>query len=144
MIIYLIGSLRNPEVPKAAQTLRSWGHEVVDDWYAAGPEADDKWQSYEIERGHTYQQALKGLHAAHVFNFDYYHLNRANAGVLLLPAGRSGHLELGYLIGLGKPGYIVLGGNYDRFDVMYRFADAVMETVEELKEVIPCSSLKLS
>ena len=136
MIIYLIGSLRNPDVPKVAQLIRRWGHEVIDDWYAAGPEADDKWQDYEQQRGRTYCEALNGLHAGHVFDFDRTHIERADVGILLLPAGRSGHLEFGYLRGLGKPGYIVLGGNYDRFDVMYKFATAVVERVEDLKEAL--------
>jgi|SRR3990172_9499701 len=136
MIIYLIGSLRNPEVPKVAAYLRSLGHEVIDDWYAAGPEADDYWQKYEQSRGRTYREALHGLHAAHVFHFDDHHLTRADVGVLLLPAGRSCHIEFGVIRGQKKPGYIVLGGNYDRFDVMYRYATGVVERVEELEEFL--------
>ena len=132
MIIYLIGSLRNPEVPKVGNYLRSLGHEVVDDWYSTGPEADDKWREYEIQRKRSYKQALKGIYAKHVFAFDFYHFNRADVGVMILPTGRSGHLELGYIVGSGKPGYIVLGGEYDRWDVMYQFADEVFDTVEEL------------
>ena len=132
MIIYLIGSLRNPEVPKVGNYLRSLGHEVVDDWYSTGPEADDKWREYECERGRTYRDALRGLYARHVFSFDFFHLNRCETGILLLPAGRSGHLEAGYLAGQGKPVYIILGGHYDRWDVMYQFADEVFDTVEEL------------
>ena len=132
MIIYVIGSLRNPEVPKAGNYLRSLGHDVVDDWFSAGEIADDRWREYEIARGRSYSQALKGLHARHVFSFDFWHLTRADSGVLILPAGRSAHLELGYLIGRGKPAYIVLGEEYDRWDVMYQFATGVFRTVEDL------------
>ena len=39
--IYTIGSLRNEKVPLIANALRDAGHEVFDDWYGAGPEADD-------------------------------------------------------------------------------------------------------
>ena len=52
-MIYLIGSLKNPLVPKTGVLLRENGFEVFDDWYAAGPEADDMWQEYE---------QLKGIH----------------------------------------------------------------------------------
>lgn len=107
-MIYLIGSLRNPQVPIIAQQLRAEGYEVFDDWYAAGPEADDKWRDYERDRGHSYIEALRGHAANHVFSFDKTHLDRADAGVLVLPAGKSGHLELGRLVGTGKPGYILL------------------------------------
>jgi len=130
--IYLIGSLRNPEVTKVAAFLRTAGFEVFDDWMAAGPEADDYWRDYEKEKGNTFSQALEGYAAKHVFEFDKYHLDRCDIAVLMLPAGKSGHLELGYFIGTGKPGYILLDNQPDRFDVMYQFASGVFATKEEL------------
>lgn len=131
-MIYLIGSLRNFDVPKVATKLREAGYEVFDDWYAAGPEADDYWKEYEQSRGHSYSQALAGYAARNTYNFDRTHLMRCSAAVLVLPAGRSGHLELGYVVGQGKPGYILLEGEPDRWDVMYSFADGVYNTTEEL------------
>lgn len=134
--IYVIGSLRGPSVPAVSAHLRKAGLEVFDDWYAAGPEADDKWKEYEQQRGKTYQEALDGYAAGHVFDFDRKHLERTDGAVLVLPAGRSGHLELGYVAGLGKPTYILLPPGYDdsadRWDVMYRFASKVVYTPEEL------------
>lgn len=132
--IYLIGSLRNPAVPQFAKELREDGHEVFDDWYAAGPEADDYWQRYEQAKGHDYRQALNGYAANHVFEYDRSHLDRCGTGVLVLPAGKSGHLELGYMIGQGKPAYILLDKEPERFDVMYRFATGVTNSKEELRE----------
>lgn len=128
--VYLIGSLRNPEVPALAGLIRELGFDVFDDWYAAGPEADDKWRDYEKARGRTYKQALTGLAANHVFDFDLAHLNASAMGVLLLPAGRSGHLEAGLLVGQGKP-VAVLIDSPDRWDVMYKFLD-VCTSLEEL------------
>lgn len=130
-MIYLIGSLRNPEVPLIANLIREEGHEVFDDWYSAGPEADDKWRDYERGRGHSYRDALRGYAARHVFEFDKTHLLRADVVVLALPAGKSGHLELGWAIGKGKPGYILLDSP-DRWDVMYQFATGVFPDVQEL------------
>lgn len=135
MILYLIGSLRNPQVPLIAHQLREATHEVFDDWYAAGPEADDKWREYEKGRGHSYPEALDGFAAHHVFQFDQTHLHRCEAAVLVLPAGKSAHLELGYTIGQGKPGYILLD-DPKRWDVMYRFAQGVFYTVEELIDAL--------
>jgi len=111
MIIYLIGSLRNPEVPKAAQVLRGWGHEVFDEWYSAGPIADDCWKAHQSAKGLSFIEALKGYAAQHIYDFDLHHIKRADIGILLLPAGNSGHLELGYLIGTNKPGYVILPPN---------------------------------
>jgi hypothetical protein len=50
------------------------------------------------------------------------------------PAGKSGHLELGYAIGAGKPGFILLEGEPDRFDVMLNFATGVFDKKEQLFE----------
>ena len=132
-MIYLIGSLRNPEIPKIAERLRAEGYEVFDDWHAAGPCADDEWKRYEEARGHTYLEALEGHAAMHVFDFDLTHLTRANAALLVLPAGKSGHLEMGWMLGRGRPGFILLD-NPDRWDVMYQFADGVHTNVESLLE----------
>jgi hypothetical protein len=132
MKLYLIGSLRNEEVPKLAARLRAEGHSVFDDWFAAGPEADDWWQKYEKARGHSYAQALEGYAAQHVFEYDRSHLDRVEGGVLLLPAGKSGHLEAGYLIGQGKPVFILMQGEPERYDVMYRFAQGVYTDEAEM------------
>lgn len=136
MIVYLIGSLRNPEIPKIAAALRLAGYDVFDDWFAAGPIADDCWRDYEVSRGHSFAEALDGYAAKHVLNFDLTHLNRSQAGVLVLPAGKSGHMELGYLLGQGKQGYILLDAQPERFDVMYGLATKVVSSVNELIEAM--------
>lgn len=133
--LYLIGSLRNDAIPAIGAKLRTLGYDVFDDWYAAGPEADDYWKKYETERGRGYADALKGYAAEHVFHFDKHHLDDASVVVLVLPAGRSGHLELGYSLGRGIPGFI-LHDNPDRWDVMYRFADGVFHTEEEMYDTL--------
>lgn len=125
-LVYLIGSLRNKRIVEVAKDLEeSTGYEVFASWYAAGPEADDYWKAYETERGKTYAEALAGHAAQHVYAFDKKFLDRADAVVLVLPAGKSGHLELGYAIGQGKPGLILLDPEVDRWDVMYNFASLV-------------------
>lgn len=131
-VVYLVGSLRNPEIPRISAFLRERGFEVFDDWFAAGPTADDSWQAYEKEKGVHYDAALQSYAAQHVFEFDKYHLNRADAVVLVMPAGKSGHLELGYGIGIGKRGYVLFDREPDRWDVMYAFADGVFFNVNSL------------
>jgi nucleoside 2-deoxyribosyltransferase len=132
-MIYVIGSLRNPRVPQVAADLRFDGHEVFDDWFAAGPEADDHWQRYEQARGHTLEMALDGHAAQHVFKYDKSHLDRCEAAVLVLPAGKSGHLELGYVRGQRKPIYILLDKEPERYDVMYAFADLATTDFDKLR-----------
>ena len=136
-MIYLIGSLRNPKVPEIAKRLRQEGIEVFAEWFAAGPEADDYWKAYEQSQGYSYIEALSRPAAKNVFAFDRTNLDRSSTVVLVLPAGRSGHLELGYGIGSGKPGYILLD-DPDRWDVMYQFATGIYADldilVKELKK----------
>ena len=128
--LYLIGSLRNPRVPIIANEIRKICEiEVFDDWYAAGPEADDHWTAHAKGRGELYTVALTNHPAQHVYQYDRKHLERCDAAALLLPAGKSGHLELGFVAGLGKPTFIILDTGFDeqqdRWDVMYNFATAV-------------------
>jgi len=130
--IYLIGSLKNQKVRALANKLRKLGFEVFDDWQAAHPEADDNWRDYEKGRGRTYREALKGHAAKNIYDFDKTHLDDSDIAILCCPAGKSGHLELGYFIGLGRPGYILLD-DPERWDVMYQFAAAVFEKEGELE-----------
>ena len=117
--------MRNEEVPKLANRLReALGPtvEVFDDWFAAGRIADDEWQAYEQGRGHSFAKALEGYASNHVFNFDWHHLIGSSHVVLLLPAGKSGHLELGWAMGGGRKGYILYPSEPERWDQMYQFA----------------------
>jgi nucleoside 2-deoxyribosyltransferase len=136
-MIYLIGSLRNPEVQLVAGFLREQlNEEVFDDWASPGPRTDEHWQGYENGRGRTYAEALQGLHAKHVFEFDREHLIRADRVVLVLPAGRSAHLELGWILGQGKPGYVLLEANPTRYDIMYQFANGIASSQDELVDML--------
>jgi nucleoside 2-deoxyribosyltransferase len=128
----LIGSLRNEKVPETANILEAEGFEAFDSWFSPGPEADDFWRKYEKARGRTYAQALKSYAGQHVFEFDKYHIDRCDIGVLLMPAGKSGHLEFGYMLGTGKPGFILFEEEPERWDVMYQFATGIFFSLEDL------------
>jgi nucleoside 2-deoxyribosyltransferase len=142
-MIYLIGSLRNPKIPQVATALRQAGYKVFDDWHAAGPEADDYWRSYEQGRGRSYQEALQGYAADHVFEFDKTHLDRCDTGVLVLPAGRSAHAELGYMKGCGKRTFVVLEeADPERWDVMYLLFGGV-GTLEDLLDCLAGGSKRV-
>ncbi len=134
--IYLMGSLRNPTIPELAVSIRKHGWEVFDDWYSPGLRADDHWRDYAQRRGQSYQTALSSYAATHVFEFDKYHLDRADVGVLVHPAGKSCHLELGYMVGQGKPGIIYWPDGEpakDRWEVMTLFADRAFSFKELIK-----------
>lgn len=132
MMIYVMGSLRNPRVLEVTIALDKLGFEVFSEWFGTGPDADQFWQDYEKARGRTYLQALKGWAARNIFEFDKFHLDRCDAGVLVYDAGKSAHTELGYLIGKGKPAYILLNGEPERYDVMANFATDVFPDLKGL------------
>lgn len=137
--IYLIGSLHNGRVPIVANRLREAGHEVFDDWHAGGPEADQIWRDYEKGRGRSYKEALYEKNATKNFEFDLKHLHWANTAVMLMPAGKSAHLELGYMTGRNRDfmpldTFILIEGDLAVWDLMYRLVTAVTFSVEELIE----------
>lgn len=133
-IIYIIGSLRNKRIPTVAKMLRETGLEVFDDWYAAGEFADDSLRDYYRERGLTYDQILESYSARHIFEFDKKHLDRCSMALLVGPAGKSAHLELGYVVGQGKPGYILLDEEPERVDIMQQFATKVFMNDEQCRD----------
>lgn len=140
-MIYLIGSMRNPRIPEIAIELRQHDYDVFDEWYCTGAQSDEKWQAYERQRGRSYKHALAGAHAQDVFHFDKRHLEQADTVVLVMPAGRSGHLEIGWALGQGKRGIVLLDGEPDRYDIMLNFATAICESVDELIKELACPSI---
>ena len=137
--VYLIGSLRNPDIAELGNHIRSLGLECLDNWWSAGPGADDAWQEYSNLRGRTFQEALASREARHTFNFDAAYLELATAVVMAYPAGKSAHLELGYAVGLGKRAYILQEHPPERYDVMLQFASAPVfsnhkELLQQLKK----------
>lgn len=137
--IYLIGSLRNENVPLIGDKLRAKGFEVFDEWYSAGPEADDHFKKYHQERKISYDAALRGYAARHIFTFDKTHLDRTDIAILVCPSGRSGHLELGYMVGKGKPTYVLMDTDSDRWDLMYQFTNGIFFDINKLIKDIPKS-----
>ncbi len=132
MKVYLIGALKNRGIIDLGVQLREHGLDVFDDWLSPGPEADEQWQEYERLRGRTYKGAIYGEHASTVFNFDYRHLAESDVVVMVLPCGKSGHLEFGWAIGQGKRGYILFDQEPERYDIMYRFATEIYFHPDEL------------
>ena len=145
MKIYLIGSLRNPKVADLASKLEADLNaafaphtvEVWCDWFGAGYEADDKWQAYETARGRSMVDAIMhGDNAEHVWSYDKKHLDESQIAILMLPAGKSGHLELGYMIGTGKNTVVYFDKEPERWDVMYKFCDMLVVGYEDLRDYL--------
>jgi len=137
-VVYIIGALKNWKVIDLANKLSKEFPkcEFFCSWITPGPEADEYLRKYGKKRGLNYKETLQDWGARHVFNFDKTHLNRADMVIMLMPCGKSGHLELGYCIGRGKLGYVLFPKEPKRIDVMYQFAtDLFFSTDDLIKEL---------
>jgi hypothetical protein len=107
MKIYLASSWRNLQQPSAIAALRSAGHAVYDFRNPPGgipngfrwSEIDPEWEKWTAQ---VYRDSLRHPLAQQGFNSDFDGMKWADVGVLLLPCGRSAHLELGWMAGAGK------------------------------------------
>lgn len=129
--VYLVGSLRDERIPEIAETLRGYGHEVFDEWFSAGPTADDSWQYHQEYKGLTYAEALRGPAAQHVFEFDKKWLDWCDT-VVMIGKGTSRGIEMGYAIGRGAEGFALLDEPPSRWDLMLAFTKDVVYTVDDL------------
>jgi len=112
MNIYVASSWRNARQPDVVAALRRVGHDVYDfrnpsegDTGFHWSEIDPKWQTWDAG------SFINGLHhslAATGFAKDMVALDAAQGVVLVMPCGRSAHLELGYAIGQQKHCAILL------------------------------------
>lgn len=135
MTFYIAGSLRNPRIPQIAKLVRQAGYGEYSEWYSGGQRADDDWTAHEKLKGRRFVEAIKGYHAVQVMEMDLRHLNRCDGLILVMPAGKSGHLELGWMIGQGKLGIVLMDGEPDRFDCMYALPNlSVVDSEESLVE----------
>ena len=139
-MIYIIGSLSGTRVEEVANRLRVEGNDVFDEWRAA---QGDYWADYAVRRKMPFREALAMDFTETAFQFDLRHLKQADIGVLVMPAGRSAGLELGWMLGQGKRGYILYDGEPERPDLMAKLATGVFFSVEELINELRSSNHQL-
>lgn len=133
--IYLASSWRNQGQPLLVRMLRNEGHEVYDfrnpkpdnDGFRWS-EIDGGWQTWSQKQ---FRKALKHPVAEEGFALDFDAMKWADTCVLLLPCGRSAHLELGWAIGAGKRSAILLAEDQEP-ELMYKLADRIFLDVSEL------------
>jgi len=63
-------------------------------------------------------------------------LKDADATVLVLPCGRSAHLELGYAVGAGQRTVVLLDTPMSEPELMYLMCDAICTSMEEVLEAV--------
>lgn len=137
--IYLASSWYNPDQPAAVTLLRSAGHDVYDfrnphegecgfSWSAIDPD----WMRWTTEQ---YVEALSHPLAEHGYALDMDAMEWADTFVLLLPCGRSAHLEAEWAAGSGRELYIVhLDGQEP--ELMAKMATAIVPTVGDVVDLL--------
>lgn len=136
--IYLASSWRNPHQPWLVELLRDKGHHVYD--FRNPPYSTGfKWGDIGLELPCTaaeYRGALLSHpRAAQGFNADFAAMRWAEVGLLVLPCGRSAHLELGWLAGAGKR-TIILTQDGEEPELMALLADNICISVDEVLELL--------
>lgn len=132
--IYVASSWRNPHQPMIVDLLRNNGHEVYDfrnpphntgfAWHQIGLALPCKAEDYR-------NALLTHPRAAQGFMSDFAAMRWADTCLLVLPCGRSAHLELGWMAGAGKR-TLILTQDGEEPELMALLADTICINVEEV------------
>lgn len=138
MKIYVASSWRNKIQPLVVLALREAGHEVYDFRNPAPgntgfqwSEIDPAWQSWTAEQ---FREQLAHPTAERGFGCDMAALEDSEACVLVLPSGRSAHLEAGFAIGAGKPTVILLENGEP--ELMYKMTPYICLSIPEVVQTL--------
>ncbi len=136
--IYVASSWRNPHQPSVVYELKLAGHEVYDfrnphpgntgfKW----SEIDPAWEGWTPER---YRELLDHTIAKRGFGSDFGAMKWADTFLLVLPCGRSAHLELGWACGQGKQTLVLL----DKMEpeLMVKMVDHLCVTLDEVIDIL--------
>lgn len=138
MKIYLASSWRNPLQPSVVALLREFGHEVYD-FRNPGGKKGFAWRDCpgtSVATVEGYLEAISHERAAEGFASDKEALDWCDVCVLLLPCGRSAHLEAGYAVGQGKKTYALLNETGFEPELMYLLCTSIFTTIEQLLETL--------
>ena len=133
--IYVASSWRNAYQPHVVAALRAAGHDVYDfrnprpgEYGFQWSSIDPRWESW---TGKAYREALTHPIAEAGFANDFEAMQWADTCVLVLPSGRSAHLEAGWMAGTGRRVY-VLQLDAQEPELMNKLATGICLSVPEL------------
>lgn len=134
--IYVASSWRNLSQEYYVEFFRKLGHEVYD--FKNPPnksgfswsEIDPGWRNW---RALDYIEKLNHPRAIEGFNSDMDALKNCTHCILILPCGRSAHLELGWAVGAGKRTAIVTKDGQEP-ELMAKMVDLITYSTKDLKE----------
>ena len=146
--IYVASSWRNPIQQEIVRALRIHGDEVYDFRNPVPGNKGFKWS--EINSNWlewTPEQFVDDLYSGHPavergFGFDKAALDWCDTCVLVLPCGRSAHLEAGYAVGQRKLTLFYLHPDKFEPELMYLLGNGCVTDVPGLLKMLDLASLK--
>ena len=136
--IYVASSWRNEQQARVVAALRADGHEVYDfrhptpEYHGfSWSDIDPLWQDWTPEQ---YRAALDHPIAKRGFASDFNAMKWADTFVLVLPCGRSAHLELGWACGMGKQTLVLL--DQMEPELMVKMCDHLCLSLEEVRSIL--------
>jgi len=142
MKIYVASSWRNEFQKEVVEHLRLEGYEVYDyrKPIESGPgslgfhwsEIDPAWKTWTSEK---FRNGLEHPIAEQGFKFDMDALRRCDVCVMVLPCGRSAHLEMGWAAGADKFTVALLHGENEP-ELMLKMCDEICLSLDEVVEVL--------
>lgn len=141
LTIYVASSWRNERQPAVVRALveAPENHDVYDfrnpapgNKGFAWSDIDPKWKEWTVAE---YVKNLQHPIARAGFALDMDALESCEACVLVMPCGRSAHLELGHAVGACKF-TVVLLENAAEPELMYAMCDVVCSTLEEVLQAL--------
>jgi hypothetical protein len=144
--VYVASSWRNPIYPDVLSALRSAGIGHYDfrnpndqtgfSWKEVGgadiaPDGFAPPKGADLVPVDQYLRMLAHPRARGGFDVDFAHLRQADTCILILPCGRSAHLELGWAAAAGKNTAILLEDPAEP-ELMYRMVDYLAPDLDDL------------
>lgn len=142
MRVYVASSWRNERQPAVVEALRGAGHWVYD---FRNPDPGDcgfSWTqcapgpSYLTDPNLFRDNVLQHPRAQEGFAKDMQALKAADVTVLVLPCGRSAHLELGYATGAGQRTVVLLDDPMSEPELMYLMNSVICVSMEEMLHAV--------
>lgn len=134
-MIYVASSWRNGLQPVVVAALRDQGHEVYDFRNPAPGDHGFSWRTIDPDWQHAsparFREILAHPIANRGFALDMDALRACDACVLVLPCGRSAHLELGWAVGDGKR-TAILAEELPEPELMYKMVDLIAVSLHEV------------
>jgi len=138
MNIYVASSWKNNRISKVVASLRKSGHNIFD---FRNPPSQTATRFEDDYAGVPYYSGfLDSDQAIEAFQADFDAMKLADVCILVLPSGRSSHLEAGWFIGRGKKCYILAEqGAVKKPELMYGLATSIFTEIQEVLQALDSS-----